>query len=269
MVIGLLCGCTADRIVSAEPEDGPSTATSGSSSDGPADSGQPDAPRPGQQDPAPDAAPEPVPFVPAGSPGTQAAYDAMIRRLEPIVPVGLRGEIPWPDLRNPDPVVAQAEIFDLWIWMAANLTETQLVEAMSAPGSPSRETVIGIFGQLDADQVFEQRNGEPYRAFDHVVITFESADLPVWLARDVPQNAVVVYYSDTSGPVDVIDQDSGELLGVEPGYPTRTWLAIMVPTDVGWQLWRDQIIDQTVPDLEVPELDPLPGEVDDQRKPEL
>jgi len=273
LVVALATGC-AGATPSASPE---------SADDDPAPAGDP-APNgpsaPSSPEPSTDAPgdeppgveepePVPVPFVPGGRPGSEAAYDAMVMRLEELVPTGLRNDIPWPDLRDPDPVVAQTEIFDFWIWMAANLTEPQLVEVMSAPNSPSRETVVGVFGRLRRENVFEERNGRPYRAFDHLVITFESAGLPLWLARDVPEDAVVVYYSDNSGPVDVIDQDSGAVIAVEPGFPTRTWLAIMVPTEIGWQLWRDQLIDPSDSELRVPDDPPPPGDPEDTRKPEV
>ena len=100
------------------------------------------------------------------------------------------------------------------------------------------------------------------------VVTFESAGLPLWLGRDVPDDAVVVYYSDNSGPTEVTDRDTGEVLAVLPGVQTRTWLSIMVPTDVGWQLWRDQLLDASN-GLEVPDVPPPPGRSDAERTPEV
>ena len=212
---------------------------------------------------------EPQAYVPAGRPGDAASYAELVDTLTQIVPIELRGEVPWPDLRHPDPIVAQTEIFDLWIWMVESLTEPQLVEIMAAPGSPSRGTVVSVFGSLSAQNVFEVRPKQPYRAFDHLVVTFESAGLPLWLARDVPDDAVVIYYSDNSGPVDVIDQDTREIVRQQSGIDTRVWLSIMVPTDVGWRLWRDQLIEPSSPDLRVPEVPPLPSSDPVPRAPEL
>jgi len=216
-----------------------------------------------------DPEPEPVPYIPAGRPGNADDYTDMISRLKQLVPTELRNEVPWPDLRNPNPIVAQVEIFDLWIWMGANFPETEFVEAMAAPGSPSRELIVSIFGEIERANIFEIRNGQEYEAVDHLVVTFESAGLPLWLARDVPDDAVVVYYSDSSGPVDIVDQDTGTVLEVQPGYPSRTWLSIMVPTDVGWLLWRDQLIEPSNSELEVPDVPPPPGADEDQRTPEV
>lgn len=278
LAIALVAGCSSATPSASPADEGPNA---GQGADGDSAAGadaSPIAPAPtpdtsvdGEEPdpPALEAEPVPVPFVPGGRPGSAVDYDAMVGRLEQLVPANLRNDVPWPDLRDPDPVVAQTEIFDFWIWMAANLTEPQLVEVMSAPNSPSRDTVVGVFGRLQRENVFEERNSQPYRAFDHRVITFESADLPLWLARDVPADAVVVYYSDNSGPVDIIDQESGALLAMEPGFPTRTWLAIMVPTDVGWQLWRDQLIDPSDDELRVPDVPPPPGDPEDTRKPEV
>lgn len=210
----------------------------------------------------------PVPYIPAGRPGSAADYDELISRLEQEVPAELRNEVPWPDLRNPDPTRVQIEIFDLWIWMTANLPEPKLVEVMTVPGSPSREDVVAVFGRLDRNNQLEIRTAQPYQAFDHVVVTFESAGLPLWLGRDVPDDAVVVYYSDNSGPVDVIDRDTREFITRFPPTSTRSWLSIMVPTDVGWQIWRDQLLDASN-GLEVPDVPPPPGRNDQDRTPEL
>lgn len=223
----------------------------------------------GSAAPQPDTPdPEPVPYVPAGRPGSAEAYDELIARLDGEIPAELRNEVPWPDLRNPDPVVAQRQIFDMWIWMAANYPEPVLVEVLTAPASPSRLEVVSIFGELDRAGELEERLGQPYRAFDHLVVTFESAGLPLWLARDVPEDAVVVYYSDNSGPTAVTDRETGDFLYERPGVPTRAWLSIMVPTDVGWQLWRDQLIEPNDSELETPDLPP-PGADGERPQPEV
>ena len=212
--------------------------------------------------------PDPVPFQPAGAVGSAEAYSELLSDLANDVPAELQDEIPWPDLRNPDPIVVQIEIFDLWIWMAEHHPEPALVEVMAAPGSPSREEIVSIFGSQQSAGTLRHREGAPYVAYDHQVITFASAGLPLWLARDVPEDAVVVYYSDKSGGVTVTDRETGEVLNVTPAVDERAWLSIMVPTDVGWQLWRDQLIEPNDAELQTPEVPP-PGESDDRRKPEL
>jgi len=222
------------------------------------------------QEPAaePDQEVEPQPYIPAGQPGTAQAYDEMVERLSAELPAELHDEVPWPDLRNPDPSVAQIEIFEMWIWMAEHYPDPALVEALSAPASPSREQVTGIFGRQEASNVLNLRLGNGYQAFDHVVVTFDSAGLPLWLARDVPEDAVVVYYRDSSGPMEVVDRDTGAPLEMQPPVPTRSWLAIMVPTDVGWQLYRDELIDISR-GLVTPDVPPPPGPSDDAREPQL
>jgi hypothetical protein len=236
------------------------------------------APAPTALAPAPTALPdptagatdqEPTAYVPAGQPGTAQGYAELIKRLERVVPPELRRQIPWPDLRTPNPIVAQIDIFDLWIWMAENLTEPQLAEIMAAPGSPSRESIESIFGYLKSQNIFESRPGQQYEAFDHLVVTFESAGLPLWLGRDVPADAVVVYYSDRSGPVNIVDQDTEAIIATQLGIPTRTWLSIMAPTDVGWQLWRDQLIEPNDPELQVPNIAPPAGADADPRPPQV
>lgn len=227
-----------------------------------ADSPQPDSSEPDQADPPPSLAdPEPVPYRPAGAIGSADAYNALIAEIEAELPADIRRAVPWPDLRNPDPGQVQVEIFDLWIWVIENHPDPAFARAMTAPGSPSREETTGVFGRIQADNELHLREGSPYVAFDHRVVTFESAGLPLWLGRDVPSDAVVVYYQDQSGPTTIRDRDSGEILGGYGGPGARQWLSIMVPTEAGWMLFRDQLIEPGDSELEVPAL-PSPDTVD-------
>lgn len=214
----------------------------------------------------PEASPDvpPQPYLPAGPVGNADAYDALVSELAQEIPFALRSEVPWPDLRHPDPVQAQLAIFELWIWMAATNPEPALAPVMGAPGSPSRSEIAGIFGELDASNELHSREQQPYRAFDHRVVTFATAGLPLWLARDVPDDAVVIYYKDESGPTTIRDRASGNVLDIDRSVATRQWLSIMVPTDVGWLLYRDQLIEPG--NLELP----LPDSADpDARTPGL
>ena len=211
---------------------------------------------------------EPVPFRPAGPVGDADAYAALIDELAAELPADLRREVPWPVLRNPDPVQAQLGIFGLWIWMAENHPEPLLAPAMGAEGSPSRAEIAAIFGEQLLNDELIIREQQPYRAFDHRVVTFESAGLPQWLARDVPDDAVVVYYQDESGPTTVRDRTTGSVIDRWDGVGARQWLSIMVPTDVGWLLYRDQLIEPGNIELPVPDqAPPAPG--DSRRTPEV
>lgn len=261
----LLVGCSSSTPTT---EEAPSPTAEATSPSEPAQPDQPDADA-AEPDARTEAEIEPQPFIPAGPVGGADAYNELVSRLEDDVPPELRGQVPWPDLRNPNPIITQIEIFELWIWMAENHPEPRLVEMMAAPDSPSRSTIVGIFGSIQADNAFEVRTGGGYQAFDHRVVTFESAGLPLWLGRDVPEDAVVVYYTDQSGPVQVFDQDSGELRLTQDPVSPRDWLSIMVPTDAGWQLWRDQLIEPGDPELQTPDVPPPPGLGDQERTPEL
>lgn len=209
---------------------------------------------------------EPQRFVPSGLVGDAKAYDELIDELTQHVPAELRASIPWPDLRNPDPAEAQQDIFALWIWMLENHPEPRLIDALAAPDSPDRATVAGIFGDLNVSGQLIVRPGAPYRAYDHQAVTWESAGLPLWITRDVPEPAVVVYYSDDSGPSQRIDQATGFVVGESPSPGVRDWLAIMVETEVGWQLWQDVEIDPNDAELEMPNLNKPSPDAEQNRR---
>jgi len=116
--------------------------------------------------------------VPSAAPGTAGAYDDLVESLSAEMPANLQGEVPWPDTRNPDPIAAQISIFDYWVWLAEHHPEPVLTEIMTAPGSPSRESVSGTFGEIDRANQVQVRVGGGYQAFEHLAVTFESAGLP-------------------------------------------------------------------------------------------
>ena len=148
--------------------------------------------------------------------------------------------------------------------MAEHHPEPALAAIMAVEGSPGRQEIAGIFGEMKAADELHIREQAPYEAFDHRVVTLETAGLPLWLARGAPAGSVVVYYQDRSGPTTIRDRPSRELLGVIGEAPTRQWVAIIAPTDVGWLLYRDQLIDPGDPELEVPA--PTPPRDDAERR---
>ena len=249
----LLAGCSGTTATIADETAASSEATVAPESVSPDPTTTPDS--------SPDVETEPVPYRPTGRVGSAEAYNSLIAEIEAEIPDDLHRQIPWPDLRNPDPAQVQIEIFDLWIWVIENHPDPAFARAMSAPESPSREETTGVFGEIKADNELHVREGSPYVAFDHRVVTFESAGLPLWLGRDVPDDAVVVYYQDQSGPTTIRDRDTGEMIGAYGGPSARQWLSIMVPTEAGWLLFRDQLIEPGDTELDVPAL-PDPETVD-------
>lgn len=211
-------------------------------------------PRPGPNEPKPD----PIPYRPGGPVGDAAAYDALIAELAATVPAELRNEVPWPDLRNPDPIIAQQDIFDLWIWMNENHPDPRLVDLIAPTGSPNRPGIVTTFATMFRDGLLAIRPTAPYRAYDQQAITFESAGLPLWLARDVPPGAAVIYYTDDSGPTETRRRLTGEVIDESPALPPRDWVSILVETEVGWLLWRDQLIEPGDAELNRPDTVPAP-----------
>lgn len=222
------------------------------------------------QNPAVDSEPDVAPerFVPSGPVGDAEAYEQLIDQLAQELPAHLRDHVPWPDIGNPDPVVAQLAIFELWVWVTANHPAPDLARVMAVEASPSRDTVVEIFSRLRTENLLMVRPADPYRAFDHRAVTLESAGLPLWLTYDVPADAVVLYYQDQSGPAEFHDADTLEVLDRKPAIEARQWLSIMVPTEVGWQLYRDELIEPFDHELEVPDVGP-PAPGTDSRKPQL
>lgn len=196
------------------------------------------------------------PFVPGDAPGTAANYDALVSELTELVPQELQNQVPWPRLRDVDPTVAQRDIFALWTWMAEHLPEPAFVDLLAHPDGPGRAEVATLFGRLNQQRFRHVRQAPGYQVTDQRSVEFGTADLPIWFTRDVPEGAVLIWYTDQSTAMTVIDEDDN-IVSEAGAVPPRDWVAILVPSDIGWLIWRDELIepgesDFTYPAVELP-----------------
>lgn len=203
-------------------------------------------------EPSAPEAPSITPYVPGAAPGTGSAYSELVAELALLLDPDLRAAAPWPRLRDPDPQIAQIEIFEFWVWMAEFAPLPELVDVLAHPESPSRAEIVTVFSDLEARNHRERRLGAGYRVTQQQTALVDGTDLPLWFVRGAPDGSVVIWYSDQSGPLEILQADTGETLMSQPGTPLRDWVAILAPSDVGWQLWRDHLIEPGDQDFTTP-----------------
>lgn len=206
---------------------------------------------PATQDPAPEAdAPRVVPplELPAAAPGSDAAAAALLQGLERFVTTAeLSAGVPWPDLRNPDPVAAYRSDAAFQNWMSANNPTPSLVSAYTAPGSPERDFDLELFGLRNS---FDLRSGPatpPYSMRIEGLVHPAATGITDALLAQVPEGSAAVVYWDSMGPSDTFTAD-GQFWGTNNGWTeVGPWVAIMAPTAVGWQVWWDELTEPPPP----------------------
>ena len=215
----------------------------------------PASPGPSFDDPSagPDRAtdePRQVPPLdfPAVAPGTDAAADELLDELDRfITPAQRSAGVPWPDLRNPDPVAAYQAAANFQNWMSENNPTPSLVEAYTAPMSPERGFDLLMFEERNAFDLRSAPASPPYSLRVEDLVHPAATGITDALLAQVPEGSAAVVYWDSVGSTDIFTAD-GRYWSTSPGWAeVGPWVAIMAPTDVGWQVWWDELTDPPPP----------------------
>lgn len=186
--------------------------------------------------------------LPSQPVGTAEAYDALIARLKPFVTdAQQQAGVPWPDLRNADPAVAYQETAAFQQWMMRTNSSPPLTEAYTAPNSPERSFDVEMFDQMNRLGVLSTPDDPPYSMQIEAVVHPAATSITDALLADVPAGSVAVVYFDSAGTSEMLTE-SGIVVNRSPGWTNAgPWVAIMEPTDVGWQVWWDELTDPLPP----------------------
>ncbi len=186
--------------------------------------------------------------LPATAPGTDAAAAALLEDLERFITTDqLADGVPWPDLRNPDPIASYQSDARFQNWMAANNPTPTLVEAYTAPGSPERSFDLELFGFRNSLELRAGPATPPYSMRVIELVHPAATGITDALLAQVPEGSAAVVYFDSMGSSDTFNAD-GQYLNSNAGWTeVGPWVAIMAPTDVGWQVWWDELTDPPPP----------------------
>lgn len=188
--------------------------------------------------------------LPTTAPGSDEAYQAMIEELERFVTAEQLAEgVPWPDLRNPDPIAAYRSCAEFQQWMLENNASTPLVEAYTAPDSPERGWDVAMFADMIRADVLSTPNVPPYTMDVRGLVHPAATEITDALLEQVPEGSAAVVYWDSVGASQYVQPD-GTIVGGDQGWSNLgPWVAIMAPTDVGWQVWWDELTEVPPPGL--------------------
>ncbi len=178
------------------------------------------------------------------APGTDQAAAELLEDLDRFLTADQQAAgVPWPDLRNPDPVASYQAAARFQNWMSANNPTPSLVEAYTAPASPERGFDLELFELLNN---FDLRYGPatpPYSMRVEDLVHPAATGITDALLAQVPEGSAAVVYWDSVGPSDTFTAE-GQYWASNPGWTDEgPWVAIMAPTDFGWQVWWDELTD--------------------------
>jgi len=233
MVVLIATGCsTASGVISQSSEGDTDQGATPPPTDPPV-AGSPDTDAPRDVPPL---------SLPVAAPGTDEAYQQMIVELDRFVTEEQRAAgVPWPEARNPDPVAAYQSSAAFQNWMSENNVTPTLVEAYTAPGSPERGWDIELFGTYAALDVLSTPSNPPYSMQVEDLVHPAATGITDALLDQVPDGSAAVVYWDSAGRSQLVRPD-GTVMSDDEGWTNvGPWVAIMAPTEVGWQVWFDEL----------------------------
>jgi len=168
----------------------------------------------------------------------EAAIASIVEELRLPYPDIVDADVPIPDLTNPDPVVAVEELNRFVQWIDANYPANQWNQLIAYPESPAQDLSELVNETLYFEQRRLVRNGDPWVYHGGEVVEISSLDLPADTLEGIPATAVGVLYRSSSGPIDVFEVETGNILDTLDGYEQAQDLTILVPTITGWTFWQ-------------------------------
>lgn len=204
--------------------------------------------------------------LPATAPGSDEAAAALVDDLERFMTEDqLATGVPWPDLRNADPVAAYEAAAAFQRWMLENNPTPSLVEAYTAPSSPERGWDLAMFEERNTFNLRSGPSSPPYRMRVEDLVHPAATGITDALLATVPEGSAAVVYWDSEGASDIFTAD-GQFFRTNPGWSEiGPWVAIMAPTNVGWQVWWDELTEPPPPGSRVDQGQPQ----DQERRPEV
>lgn len=177
--------------------------------------------------------------------GTQEAYDALVDRVLEDVRVFNRdltaADVPLPDLRLADPVMALEEILTFDTWVFGTVPATSWVDLIYAPDGPYSSRTASQLSTLSALDARHEYGDEPWTLVTAELArpsdVFPSTDLTGELVAGV----AVIAFESKQGPYTVVFRETGDIHETRDGFHVRGYAAI-VPTLSGWQVF-DLVVD--------------------------
>lgn len=183
----------------------------------------------------------PTPTLASGSVGDPAAiaeaHESALRgiRLSPesFPPGAIDIDIPWPDTTNPDPVVALRSIWEFDAWVATTLPYDRLAMLYLAEDSSAWDRAGEFIEELDQKQWMVEFDGPGFVWKEGAVVEAgDSLELP-----ELPIDSIVIRYRSSQSDARILRLGDGSEVSSGKGYEEQSRIAVLVPTDLGWQIY--------------------------------
>ena len=174
--------------------------------------------------------------------GDPAALAALVTQINTDF-IGYEGEIPIPDLTNPDPLVGLEEIERFEIWTATNVISTEWYGIHFCPASPALEESQNVALNFQANNWILQTT-ESYQFLNPTLISLSDPAVARDIADGAPAGARAIIFEDILPSFDLLDLDDGSIVQTFPATAPTLRVAVVVPTEHGWQLYYESKVEE-------------------------
>ncbi len=167
--------------------------------------------------------------------GDPAALAALVEQLNADF-IGYDGEIPIPDLTNPDPRVAMEEVHRFDFWSSSARTSAAWLPIHLHTEGPDYEESLSAMNNAVANN-WAIRNGGDYIFERAEVVGLDHPSIPESVRSILPEGAIAVTFFDALPAFSIVDLDDESTVAEIPAGVVDAEIGVLVPTPTGWKLF--------------------------------
>jgi hypothetical protein len=178
--------------------------------------------------------------------GAVGSREALLEAMQPAIESTVirhevdASEVPVPNINEPDPLFAVAELLALDFWAYSNAPVGSWAGILALEGSPQWSEYVGAYNLLGGrTAAFEDPN--PFEILElRRPVPTEEAAVPADVLAAAPGGSVIVFYRTRLDPHVVSTPEEPDSAATREGWGDEARLAVISPTDVGWQFYWSQ-----------------------------
>ncbi len=169
--------------------------------------------------------------------GDPAALAALVTQINTDF-IGYEGEIPIPDLTNPDPLVALEDLLGFGLWTSQAKTSSSWYQIHYVVDGPAFERDAGAALNAQANNWVLKAEGDIEIA-DLELVDLTHPALAGFSKGEIPLGSVAMTYRSALPAFTVTDSDDDSVVLESPKQPLELSIIVLTPTDTGWKIFYD------------------------------
>lgn len=177
--------------------------------------------------------------------GDLVAYEAQIDAVYDFLgtEAAPRAEVPFPDVTNPDPLVAFESMLQFHYWMVSTNPWRTWVSLYALDDSPYAVDRRSQASRYSAPPSLMTWEAEPFTVGDMAVVPVADLDPPSHVLDVITAGAVGIEFTSSSSRITVVDREDGTIHEEYDAWVGLVSHAIVEPTGAGWRIafirWSD------------------------------